>query len=241
MKKIIFICFSLLLALTGGCSMNDNDTNTTNDNKTEAVKPKDMDPKDLPQVPAFQDEKTREYMVSTKEEEPGYYLLESKLKGFRMLFPEDAEYLSRRSSLTGKNKESIGFNSYDKDTNVMFDGHVTYYKEESFVNEPETMLDIVSGKNDYKGEYKKSSKKKTDIYFAKKKDIFDDIDRKYNDSYSYFGYVKSTEEDNLGVEYAFTFGCKNENQPCSLDEEKAKNKVEKLINSINFLLNKKNK
>lgn len=169
MKKIIFICFSLLLALTGGCSMNDNDKNTTNDNKTEAVKPKDMDPKDLPQVPAFQDEKTREYMVSTKEEEPGYYLLESKLKGFRMLFPEDGKYLSRRSSLTGKNKESIGFNSYDKDTNVMFDGHVTYYKEESFVNEPKTMLDIVSGKNDYKGEYKKATKIKRIFTLPRKK------------------------------------------------------------------------
>ncbi|MGM0949890.1 lipoprotein YvcA [Bacillus cabrialesii] len=217
MKKIILISFSLLLALTGGCSTNDNETNSTEDYKTKAVKPKDMDPKDLPQVPAFQDEKTREYMVSTKEEEPGYYLLESKLKGFRMLFPEDAKYLSRRSSLTGKNKESIGFNSYEKDTNVMFDGHVTYYKEESFVNEPETMLDIVSGKNDYKGEYKKSSNKNTDIYFGKKKDIFENIDRKYNDSYSYFGYVKS------------------------LEEEKAKNKVEKLIHSISFLIDKKDK
>ncbi len=41
----------------------------------------------------------------------------------------------------------------------MFDGHVTFYKEESFVNEPETMLDIVSGKNDYKGEYKKAVKR----------------------------------------------------------------------------------
>ncbi|MCY8315999.1 lipoprotein YvcA [Bacillus vallismortis] len=241
MKKIILICFSLLLALTGGCSMNDNDKNTTNDNKTEAVKPKDMDPQDLPQVPAFQDEKMREYMVSTKEEERGYYLLESKLRGFRMLFPEDAKYLSRRSSLTGKHKESIAFNSYDKDTNVMFDGHVTYYKEESFLDEPETMLDIVSGKNDYKGEYKKSSNKNKDIYFGKKKDIFENIDRKYNDSYSYFGYVKSLEEDNLGVEYAFTFGCKNENQPCFLEEEKAKNKVEKLIHSISFLIDKKDK
>ncbi|WP_420976185.1 lipoprotein YvcA [Bacillus vallismortis] len=234
MKKIILICFSLILALTGGCSMNDNDKITTNDNKTEVVKPKD-----LPQVPAFQDEKTREYMMSTKEVAPGYYVLESKLKGFRMLFPEDAKYLERRSSLTGSNKESIAFNSYDKDTNVMFDGHVTYYKEESFLNEPETMLDIVSGKNDYKGEYKKSSNKNTDIYFAKKKDIFEDIERKYNDLYSYFGYVKSTEKDNLGVEYAFFFGCKNENQPCSLDEEKAKNKVEKLIHSITFLIDKK--
>ncbi|CAN2248216.1 lipoprotein YvcA [Bacillus vallismortis] len=241
MKKTILIIFGLLLCLTSGCGMNDNDKNTTNDNKTEVVKPKDMDPKDLPQVPAFQDEKTREYMVSTKEEEPGYYVLESKLKGFRMLFPEEAKYLSRRSSLTGKHKESIGFNSYDKDTNVMFDGHVTYYKEESFVNEPEIMLDIVSGKNDYKGEYKKSSNKNKDIYFGKKKDIFENIDRKYNDSYSYFGYVKSLEEDNLGVEYAFTFGCKNENQPCSLEEEKATNKVEKLIHSISFLIDKKDK
>ncbi|MGF7534333.1 lipoprotein YvcA [Bacillus mexicanus] len=228
MKKIILISFSLLLALTSGCSMNDNETKAVN-------------PKDLPQVPAFQDEKTREYMVSTKEAEPGYYVLESKLKGFRMLFPEDAKYLERRSSLTGKNKESIGFNSYDKDTNVMFDGHVTYYTEESFVNEPETMLDIVSGKNDYKGKYKKSSNKNTDVYFAKKKDIFENIERKYNDSYSYFGYVKSTEEDNLGVEYAFTFGCKNENQSCYLDEGKAKNKVEKLIHSITFLIDKEKK
>ncbi|MDR4433137.1 hypothetical protein [Bacillus tequilensis] len=228
MKKIILISFSLLLVLTSGCSMNDNETKAVN-------------PKDLPQVPAFQDEKMREYMMSTKEAEPGYYVLESKLKGFRMLFPGDAKYLSRRSSLTGKNKESIGFNSFDKDTNVMFDGHVTYYKEESFANEPETMLDIVSGKNDYKGEYKKSSNKNTDIYFAKKKDIFNDIDRKYNDSYSYFGYVKSTEKDNLGVEYTFFFGCKNENQPCYLDEERAKNKVEKLIHSITFLIDKKEK
>ncbi len=31
----------------------------------------------------------------------------------------------------------------------------------------------------------------------------------------------------------------NENQPCSLDEEKAKNKVEKLINSITFLIDKR--
>ncbi len=107
MKKIILLCFCLLLTLTGGCSMNTNEKNNTKDNNTEALKPKDMDPKDLPQVLAFQDEKTREYMVSTKEEEPGYYLLESRLKGFRMLFPEDGEYLPNYSTSNGKNSESI--------------------------------------------------------------------------------------------------------------------------------------
>ncbi len=113
MKKIILLCFCLLLTLTGGCSMNNKEKNNTKDNNAEAVKPKGMDPKDLPQVPAFQDEKTREYMVSTKEEEPGYYLLESKLKGFRMLFPEDGEYLPNYSTSNGKNSESIGFQSYN--------------------------------------------------------------------------------------------------------------------------------
>lgn len=47
MKKIIFICFSLLFVLIGGCSMNDNDKNSINDNKIEVVKLKDMDLKDL--------------------------------------------------------------------------------------------------------------------------------------------------------------------------------------------------
>ncbi|MFD3202925.1 lipoprotein YvcA, partial [Bacillus sp. LR_5] len=133
MKKIICICFSLLLALTGGCSMQDNDKNTTNDNKTEAVKPKEMDPKDLPQVPAFQDEKTREYMVSTKEEEPGYYLLESKLKGFRMLFPEDGEYVPDLSS-KGDNEETIVFDSFNKKTNIQYYGQLEYNQEKSFAN-----------------------------------------------------------------------------------------------------------
>ena len=91
--------------------MNDSQ-NGKNGNQEEAVKPKDMDPKDLPQVPAFQDEKTREYMASTKEVEPGYYLLESKLKGFTMLFPEDGEYEAELSSNNGKNIESLAFNSF---------------------------------------------------------------------------------------------------------------------------------
>lgn len=94
--------------------------------KTKAVKPKD-----LPQVPAFQDEKTREYMESTKEAEPGYYVLESKLKGFRMLFPEEAKYVSKFLSV-GKNEETIVFDSFNKKTNIQYDGRLDYHREKSF-------------------------------------------------------------------------------------------------------------
>ncbi|MEC1737133.1 lipoprotein YvcA [Bacillus mojavensis] len=240
MKKIIFICFSLLLALTGGCSMNDNDKNTTNDNKTEAVKPKDMDPKDLPQVPAFQDEKTREYMVSTKEAEPGYYLLESKLKGFRMLFPADGEYVPDMSS-TGDNEETIVFDSFNKKTNIQYDGQLDYHQDKSFANDKDTMLDIVSGRNGYKGKYGERELSDKIVYSAQKKSVFDDVDGKNNYSYRFFGYVKSTKKHYLGIEYSFRFACYKDEEPCSLKEEAARQKVQKIIDSITFLKVKKEK
>ncbi|MEC1288826.1 lipoprotein YvcA [Bacillus mojavensis] len=240
MKKIIFICFSLLLALTGGCSMNDNEKNSkNNENKTESVKPKDMDPKDLPQVPAFQDEKTREYMVSTKEEEPGYYLLESKLKGFRMLFPEGGEYLPDFSSSNGENSESIGFQSYNKNTNILLDAQVSYYKESTFINDPETMLDQISNENGYKGNFKEEKKDGKVVYSASKKSTFKNSDRKYNFSYRYFGYIKSNKEEYLGIVYSFIVRCKKDDKPCILDEGQAKEKTDTLINSITLLRNKK--
>ncbi|MFJ1449049.1 lipoprotein YvcA [Bacillus halotolerans] len=241
MKKIIFICFSLLLALTGGCSMNDNEKNSkNNENKTEAVKPKDMDPKDLPQVPAFQDEKTREYMVSTKEEEPGYYLLESKLKGFRMLFPADGEYVPDMSS-TGDNEETIVFDSFNKKTNIQYDGQLDYHQDKSFANDKDTMLDIVSGRNGYKGKYGERELSDKIVYSAQKKSVFDDVDGKNNYSYRFFGYVKSTKKDYLGIEYSFRFACYKDEEPCSLKEEEARQKVQKIIDSITFLKVKKEK
>ncbi|MEC1544888.1 lipoprotein YvcA [Bacillus halotolerans] len=238
MKKIIFICFSLLLALTGGCSMNDNDTNTTNDNKTEAVKPKDMDPKDLPQVPAFQDEKTREYMVSTKEEEPGYYLLESKLKGFRMLFPEDGEFSSYLSS-RDENEEIIPFDSFDKTKNKMLNAQIEYYQGVTFINNPETMLDQVSSENGYNGNFEKLENEDKDIYIAHKKNNFENDKNKYNFSYRYFGYIKSTEKEQVGIVFSFMFRCPNNDKPCTLDKDNLGDQVKKLVKSITFLNIKK--
>ncbi|MDM5303384.1 lipoprotein YvcA [Bacillus subtilis] len=240
MKNIILISFSLLLALTGGCSMNDNEKNSTNNNKTEAIKPKDTDPKDLPQVPAFQDEKTREYMVSTKEEEPGYYLLESKLKGFRMLFPEEAKYVSKFSSV-GKNKETIIFDSFNKKTNIQYDGQLDYHREKSFANDKDTMLDIVSGRNSYKGKFEERELSDKIVYSAQKKSIFDDGDGKNHFSYRFFGYVKSTKEDYVGIEYSFRFVCYSDEEDCSLKNDEARKKVQKLIDSITFLKVKKEK
>ncbi|MCY8857835.1 lipoprotein YvcA [Bacillus atrophaeus] len=239
MKKIFFICFTLLLALTGGCSMNDKQNQNGQDGeKTEAVKPKDMDPKDLPQVPAFQDKKTREYMVSAKEEEPGYYLLESKLKGFRMLFPEDGEYDDYLSSKS-INEEIISFYSYDKNTNIQFNGKTEYYRHQSFINDPDEALEQVRKDNSYKGNFERSEDNDKDMYFAYMKRVYDDIDSKYNSTHSYIGYIKSKRESNVGIEFTFDFTCQKGDQPCSLNKEDIQKKAKKIVNSITFLKGKK--
>lgn len=108
-KAFILLTVAFLL---GGCGVKNNEAHQTQAGEVQKV-PKDMDTKDLPQVTAFQDEATREYMVSTEEVEPGYYLLESKTKRLRMLFPDKGKVILRRSSYISENEESIGFNSYD--------------------------------------------------------------------------------------------------------------------------------
>ncbi|MCY8533719.1 lipoprotein YvcA [Bacillus vallismortis] len=240
MKRIILICISLLLVLTSGCGMNDNNKNTTNDSKTEAIKPKDMDPKDLPQVPAFQDEKTREYMVSTKEEEPGYYVLESKLKGFRMLFPADGEYSSYLSS-RDENEEIIAFDSYEKTKNKMLNAQIEYYQRTSFINNPETMLEQVRSENGYNGSFEKLENEDIDIYIAHKKNHFQNDKNKYSFSYRYFGYIKSPEKKQAGIVFSFMFRCPNDEKPCTLDQDHLGDQVKKQMKSITFLDHKQEK
>ncbi|WP_199792118.1 lipoprotein YvcA [Bacillus paralicheniformis] len=234
MKKMMILCFSIILIFTGGCSMNDSQ-NGKNGNQEEAVKPKDMDPKDLPRVPAFQDEKTREYMASTKEVEPGYYLLESKLKGFTMLFPEDGEYDDNLSSL-GKDEEIISFYSYDEKTNVSLNASVEYYLNQSFINNPNEMLEQVREENGYKGQFEKFQEKDKDIYFAYMKTVHDDTNQKNNETHSYIGYINK--QNYVGIQFTFDFTCLKSSKPCKLDVDSAEKKAKKLVKSIVFLTDK---
>lgn len=49
------------------------------------------------------------------------------------------------------------------------------------------MLDIVSGKNEYKGNFEKLEVKDKDIYFVLKKEYFENEEKLF---YIYFGYIK---------------------------------------------------
>jgi hypothetical protein len=234
MKKILVLSLTISMILLGGCGVETNDVKKAQAEQ-EQKRSKDMGPMDLPQVTAFQDEKTREFMVSTQEVEPGYYLLEGKSKKFRMLFPENGQYMVRTSDYVNENEEIIGFSGYDVDNNIVFDMQVSYFKGQSFVSKLDVMLDIVSEVNGYNGEFKKEEVGGNEIYSAFKKNIYDNIQRKYNYDYSYFGFVKPIKQSDQGIEYSVAFGCKEEDKDCSLDEKSAREKVNKILQSIKFI------
>jgi hypothetical protein len=222
------------MILLEGCGVETNDLNKTQAEQ-EQKRPKDMDPQDLPQVTAFQDEKTREFMVSTKEEEPGYYLIEGKSKKFQMLFPANGKYMERLSSYKNENEESVGFHNFDENTNIEYYIQLSYYNGHNFVSEVDRMLDIVSGKNGYTGDYQKETVLDREIYSSNKINTLDNVEIKYNYGYNYFGFIKPTNKENEGLEYSIIFHCKYDDRSCSLDEESAQKIVNKFINSIQFI------
>jgi hypothetical protein len=234
MKKILHLGLSISMILLGGCGMETKDVKKAQAEQ-EQKRPKDMDPKDLPQVTAFQDEKTREFMVSTNEEEPGYYLLEGKSKRFRMLFPENGQYMERISSYEGGNGETLGFEGYDESGNITFDIRMKYYNEKNILGDLDSMLEIVSGKNGYQGDYQKEEIHNLEIYKAFQKNVYDDLELTYNYDYTYFGFIRPINSENEGIDFSFGFSCKDENKSCLLEESSTNEKVNIIIQSIQFI------
>ncbi|GAA0310560.1 hypothetical protein GGQ92_001629 [Gracilibacillus halotolerans] len=75
MKPGIALILMLLITMLSGCQIGKD------------VKPSEMDPKDLPDERAFQDEFTREFLQSVEETKPGYYPFLSKTGKYKMDFP----------------------------------------------------------------------------------------------------------------------------------------------------------
>ncbi|PAE16131.1 hypothetical protein CHH91_10890 [Virgibacillus sp. 7505] len=78
-------------------------------NEKNSVSPSEMDPSDLPDVPAFQDEFTRDFLQSTEQTKKGYYPLLSGSNSFTMDFPKDMVI----------SKESYNIQSSDKGETIV--------------------------------------------------------------------------------------------------------------------------
>ena len=71
------------------------------------LKPSEMNPNDLPDERAFQDEFTREFLQSVEETRPGYYPFLSKTGKYKMDFPRDGHIGKQAYSIRKTNFEFI--------------------------------------------------------------------------------------------------------------------------------------
>ncbi|MBM7540490.1 hypothetical protein [Amphibacillus cookii] len=221
MKKMIAF-IGLFFLLLGGCQMNQD------------VRPKDIDPEDLPDVPAFQDEATREFLVSTEEVESGFYLMESKLEGFQMLFPENGIYTKLTSSTSDGKIETFNFKDINNGKDVHIIGQVKYHRDQEYLANPDEMLLAISGRNNFEDEFKMKETLSKEIYYGEgSKKIEHDGDE--TEVYSYIGYIKSRDKEYLGIDYNFYILCFNKDEICSKRVSEKKDQVEKIIDSITFI------
>ncbi len=110
MKKTTIILCAFALFILGGCQMG------------KSQKPSDMDPKDLPEGRAFEDEFTRSLIQSAEEISPGYYPFLAKNGKWKSAFPKEG--LTNDLDYTSKdNFESFIFTDWEegKDTSAMVD------------------------------------------------------------------------------------------------------------------------
>lgn len=219
MRKILLICISIIFLLAG-CNLLSFEKDIA-----------EMDPKDLPDVPAFQDDFTREFMASTEEVEDGYYVFQSKTGGYTMMYPGDAKMNPRYYEINNEYFESIRFGSdHEEITGDTYSVRVIY-KTGKRTNDVEVLFSVLSDMIGYKGDYEETEFEDKIIYFATMKFAPEDME---GSSYRFFGIVKS-KTSNQAVSYLYKIYCNDKQGNCNYDMDFIEQHVKKLMNSIEFI------
>ncbi len=189
-----------------------------------------MDPKDLPDVTAFQDEFTREFMTSTNEVSDGYYLFESKTGGYTLPFPGDARIDQMHYEKVKDHYEGIRFvGDSERTTGESYTVYVTY-ENPTKPDEPDIQLSFVKKAVNYDGEFDKKEHDDVTHYFAQKKYVLSD---QKSSMYRFFGAVQSN-NSNQYISYTYSVRCPDEQKGCDYDLEAIEQEVEKVMTSVEF-------
>lgn len=191
-----------------------------------AQKPAEMDPEDLPDVRAFQDEFTREFLQSTEETRDGYYPFLSGTGRYEMDFPAggiigEKSYAEKEKGYEGLLLGVYEENGFESSINI------NYYSHHKLGEENDT-LDLLESRLDM------------ELEFHEKED-----DHKYI-YYSYFEYeddesfgVAANVVNKLGtgaIQIVYTTGCET-NEGYSTGKDEMKQKMDIWFNSIKFINN----
>ncbi|HLR68963.1 MAG TPA: hypothetical protein VK105_17905, partial [Virgibacillus sp.] len=202
-----------IIMLLGGCQLMEN---------SEAQKPSEMNEEELPDVQAFEDEFTRDFLQSTEETEEGFYPFLSGTGKYKMDFPaggliDDKSYSKRKNGY-----EEVHISIED---NTGFGMDVHYYSHHT-KDGLDTFLDNFKGRLGYEGEFEELPKGDKTIHYAYEED---DVFR------TFAGYILN-EEGKGALEVIYNIDCQDEKEKeCKENEKSDKERATKWMESVEFL------
>ena len=187
-----------------------------------------------PEVPAFEDEFTREFLPSTEEVEEGYYLFESKTGGYQMLFPENARISEFSYKKAGEEFETLIIENFNDEDDISVDHTLVYdfQGQENYEKILSARLNSLSTRVGYDGEYERFETKDKEIYYAHDTHNFE-IDNSSHTVYRTFAYI-IPKEGQFIVEYIYSTRC-NVDINCSINQEEQKENAFKMMKSVKFM------
>ena len=203
----------LVVIVLGGCQLGNSDKNQ---------KPSEMDAEDLPDVEAFNDEFTRDFLQLVEETEEGFYPFLSGTGKYKMNFPaggviDDKMYTNRDNI-----HEDVPI-SIEDDTG--FGMSVLYFSDDN-KKLLEDNLDAFKTRLGYEGEFEKLEKSNRTIYYANQED---DVFR------TYAAYILNGKNSGA-IEVIYNIDCQDEKEEiCEKNKESDKERALKWIESVEFI------
>jgi len=211
-NKWTFVFFLIAMIGLGGCQMDPGD---------EAQKPAEMNPEDLPDVRAFQDEFTRDFLQSTEETRDGYYPFLSGTGNFEMEFPAGGIIGERGYSKEDDRFESfiIGVENNELETSIDFK-----YLPEELGNE-DIVLKQLSASYGSELDFEKKVEDNKDIYISQFETEFE---------FGYVAYIQN-KQDLGGIQVFSHSNCTGNEELCSELMEQEEEKILNWFQNINFI------
>lgn len=176
---------------------------------------------------AMNDEFTQDFISSSEEIEKDFYLYQSMTKGYTMLFPKSAKVEKGSYERNQNVFESVGILEEDESTNLSLYYKINYDNQPR-ANDIDSNLRLLSTYTNYDGEYEKIVKEGITYYYSEH--ILDYKGRKL---YQYFAYIKPNISE-VGASFVGDVTCYDKGKSCSADSEDLKEKIKKIMFSIEF-------
>ncbi|QKY70148.1 hypothetical protein [Lentibacillus sp. CBA3610] len=188
--------------------------------QNQNTKPSEMDPEDLPDVRAFNDEFTRDFLQSVEEIRDGYYPFLSGTGKYKMDFPAGGVIGERGYAL--KEEEYEGYLIGVEQGNGLGSSiKINYYSQ---IGDKDVELDMLSRQFDNNLNFEEISLEGSTLYIA---DFEDNVDY-----YGYAAMLVNSQGD--GIHVIFETECA-ESEKCGESKQDMQKEMKQWIKSITFI------